>query len=311
MTEAARVTEAGRVEELETKVRELEAALARKTAMFDALFEHNPDGVTISDAHGNLVSNGPARAMLRETPENQAREEWEAKYGIYAEDQVTVIGANDNPLMRTLRDKEVILEEVIFIVGPARPEGAFMSVSSRPLPDGGALLITRDITERRLLSKAVEDRNADLARREAENRELIERLRVAVDDLSTPVLEIWDDILTLPVVGIVDTQRSAQMTDKVLNEVVRSRAKYVIVDLTGVELIDTSTADRFMRLARSVQLLGARCIVTGIQPAVSQTLVELGVEFGTLETHRNLKNALEACIRRDNANAKAKVKAAR
>jgi rsbT co-antagonist protein RsbR len=145
-----------------------------------------------------------------------------------------------------------------------------------------------------------------LARREEENRELIERLRVAVDDLSTPVLEVWDDVLTLPVVGIVDTQRSAQMTDRVLNEVVNSRARYVIVDLTGVAVIDTSTADRFLRLARAVQLLGARCIVTGIQPAVSQTLVELGVEFGVLETHRNLKSALAACIRRDGADAKGK-----
>ena len=300
------MSEVGRVEALEARVRELESALAQKTAMFDALFEHNPDGVSISDAQGNLTTNGPGRAILRDSTESQARDDWEAKYGIYREDQVTLYGQDDNPLMRTLRDKEIIIEEVLFIVGPARPEGAFMSVSTRPLPDGGALLITRDITERRALAKSVHERTAELARREEENRELIERLRVAVDELSTPVLEVWDDILTLPVVGIVDTQRSAQMTDKLLNEVVRSRAKHVIVDLTGVELIDTSTADRFMRLARSVQLLGARCIVTGIQPAVSQTLVELGVEFGTLETHRNLKSALEACIRRDGASAKAK-----
>lgn len=301
------MTEAGRIEALEAKVRELEGALALKTAMFEAMFEHNPDGVSISDRHGNLTTNEAGRAILRDTPESQAREDWEKKYGIYREDQVTLYTQADNPLMRTLRDREVIPEEILFIVGPGRPEGAFMSVSSRPLPDGGALLVTRDITERRLLSASLQERNADLARREEENRELIERLRVAVDDLSTPVLEIWDDILALPVVGIVDTQRSAQMTDKVLNEVVRSRAKYVIVDLTGVELIDTGTADRFLRLARSVQLLGARCIVTGIQPAVSQTLVELGVEFGTLETHRNLKSALEASIRRDTANSKAKL----
>ena len=65
---------------------------------------------------------------------------------------------------------------------------------------------------------------------------------------------------------------------------------------TGVEVIDTSTADRFLKLARSVNLLGARCLITGIQPAVAQTLVELGVEFGSLETHRNLKNALQACV---------------
>jgi rsbT co-antagonist protein RsbR len=293
------MSEAARIEALEARIRELEEELAVKTVLVETLFDHNPDGVTISDASANLVSNGPARAMMRSENATESHEEWSKKYGIFREDQVTPYGADDNPLMRTLRDGEVIVDEVLFAIAPNRPEGMFMNVSTRPLPNGGALLLTRDVTERRLLAKSLEERNAELAQREQENRALIERLRVAVDDLSTPVLEIWDDILTLPVVGIVDTQRSAQMTDKVLNEVVKSRAKYVIVDLTGVELIDTSTADRFLRLARSVQLLGARCVITGIQPQVSQTLVDLDVEFGMLETHRNLKSALEACIRKD------------
>ncbi|NJK31037.1 MAG: STAS domain-containing protein [Deltaproteobacteria bacterium] len=112
------------------------------------------------------------------------------------------------------------------------------------------------------------------------------------------MLELWDDVLALPIVGLVDTQRSAEMTERLLAEVARGRWQHVIVDLTGVELIDTSTADRFLKLARGVQLLGARCIVTGIQPGVARTLVELGVDFGALETHRSLKNALEVCIRR-------------
>jgi len=94
------------------------------------------------------------------------------------------------------------------------------------------------------------------------------------------------------------------MTEKLLTEVVRSRSRHVIVDLTGVEVIDTSTADRFLKLARSVNLLGARCLITGIQPAVAQTLVELGVEFGSLETHRNLKNALQACVVQNRSDAR-------
>jgi rsbT co-antagonist protein RsbR len=87
------------------------------------------------------------------------------------------------------------------------------------------------------------------------------------------------------------------MAEKLLSEVVRTRSRHVIVDLTGVDLIDTATADRFVKLARAVELLGARCIVCGLQPAVAQTLVELGVEFSGMSTQRNLRHALEACKR--------------
>jgi rsbT co-antagonist protein RsbR len=143
----------------------------------------------------------------------------------------------------------------------------------------------------------LEARNQALLEKERERLELIQRLRSAVDELSTPVLEVWDEVLTLPVVGVVDTERSAQMTERLLTEVVQTRCRFVIIDLTGVQLIDTSTADRIIKLARSVQLLGAECILTGIQPAVAQTLVELGVEFSQVNTQRNLKRALQLCMR--------------
>jgi rsbT co-antagonist protein RsbR len=91
------------------------------------------------------------------------------------------------------------------------------------------------------LEKALRDleaRNEALLEKENERLELIQRLRSAVDELSTPVLEVWDEVLTLPVVGVVDTERSAQMTERLLTEVVQSRCRFVIIDLTG-------TTDRY------------------------------------------------------------------
>jgi rsbT co-antagonist protein RsbR len=306
MTEMQRISEWPRKNaELEVRIRELESQLADKQAIIDMLFEHNPDGVLVSDAAGTFKMNAAATAMMRNNVTEQKREEWTTSYGFFRTDKVTPIPTEELPLARTLARGEIIEEEVLWIVSESRPEGMYLATSVRPLPGGGAVLTSRDVTEKRQLAENLAQRNEQLAAREEENRELIARLRVAVDELSTPVLEIWDDILALPVVGIVDTQRSAHMTERLLAEVVRSRARHVIVDLTGVELIDTSTADRFLKLARSVQLLGARCVVTGIQPAVAQTLVELGIEFATLETHRNLKNALETCIRRNLMDSKA------
>jgi rsbT co-antagonist protein RsbR len=123
--------------------------------------------------------------------------------------------------------------------------------------------------------------------------------RLAVDELSTPVLELGNNILALPVVGVVDMARSARMMEKVLAEVVARRCRFVIIDVTGVEVIDTGTADRFLHIARAIELLGAECIISGVQPAVAHTLTNLGVGFRGLVTRRNLKHALDFCVARE------------
>ncbi|MFT3928525.1 MAG: STAS domain-containing protein [Myxococcales bacterium] len=274
------------------------------TAMLGVLFDDNPDGIVIADTSGRITCNPVAIAAIGAPDPDVSPEEWSERYGLFHEDQQTRFPPNADPLALAMQG-QVVSDVIMFSRNPNKPEGIFVSVSARPLANGGAIAVFRDVTERRRMADDLAQRNAELALREQENRELIARLRVAVDELSTPVLEIWNDVLALPVVGIVDTQRSARMTERLLAEVVRTRCRSVIVDLTGVELIDTSTADRFIKLARSVQLLGSRCLVTGIQPAVAQTLVELGVEFSALETHRNLKSALEASIRRDVAERRA------
>jgi rsbT co-antagonist protein RsbR len=87
------------------------------------------------------------------------------------------------------------------------------------------------------------------------------------------------------------------MTERLLAEVVTRQARFVIVDLTGVELIDTKTADHFVKMVRAVELVGASCMVSGIRPAVAQTLVELGIDFTNLKTLGNLRHALAEAIR--------------
>ncbi|AKF02878.1 GAF domain-containing protein [Sandaracinus amylolyticus] len=142
------------------------------------------------------------------------------------------------------------------------------------------------------LEQEVAERTRDLAARNAENQELIRRLRGAVEQLSSPVLELWEDVLAVPVIGVVDSERAAMLVERVLEDVARRNARFVLIDLTGVDVVDTGTADRLVKLARAVELLGARCVLTGLQPLVAQTLVDLGADFGELETLRNLKQGL-------------------
>jgi rsbT co-antagonist protein RsbR len=285
-----------RLAALELENAQLRQECARLQSLVSVLMDNNPDGIAIADPSAALTFNPSADALLGVAASNSGSADWSEKYGLRGADGQPY-PIEELPLVRALRG-EVSRDVPILCKTPQRPDGLWLAVSARPLAGGGAIAVFRDFSDRKRLEEDLAARNADLAAREAEKTQLIERLRVAVDELSTPVLEVWDDVLALPVVGVVDTQRSAQMVERLLAEVVAKRCKHVIVDLTGVEVIDTSTADRFIKMARAVELLGANCIVTGIQPAVAQTLVELGVEFGGLSTQRNLKRALEWCTAR-------------
>ena len=102
-----------------------------------------------------------------------------------------------------------------------------------------------------------------------------ERLRLAVDELSNPILELWDDVLAMPVIGLVDSRRTADMVRRLLAEVARTQASFVIVDLTGVEIVDTKTADHLIKLMRKVEIVGARCVLTGVRQLYTPPDLEL------------------------------------
>jgi rsbT co-antagonist protein RsbR len=121
----------------------------------------------------------------------------------------------------------------------------------------------------------------------------IEQQRAAIRELSTPVIEVWDHVLCLPVVGVVDSVRSAQMTDVLLQAIAEKRTRYAIVDLTGIEVMDTKTVDHFIRMAKAVRLLGATCVLSGISPNIAHTMVQMGVELSEVTTFRSLREALK------------------
>ena len=142
-----------------------------------------------------------------------------------------------------------------------------------------------------------------LLKHETANRELeakletIERQQAAIRELSTPIIEVWAGVLCLPVVGIVDSQRSAEMTETLLEMIVAKQARTAIVDITGIDVMDTKTADHFIKMAKAVRLLGADCILSGINPGIAQTLTHIGVDLTGVRTMRNLRDALQFHLR--------------
>lgn len=129
----------------------------------------------------------------------------------------------------------------------------------------------------------------------------IELQREAIRDLSTPIMEVWDGVLCLPVVGVMDSHRSAEMTEELLKAIVAKEAECAIIDITGIEVMDTRTADHFLRMAKSVRLLGAQCFLTGLSPAIAQTVVHIGVDLQGVQTHRSLRDGLRYWVARRHA----------
>lgn len=126
----------------------------------------------------------------------------------------------------------------------------------------------------------------------------IDKQRAAIKELSTPMIEVWSGVLCVPIVGVIDSSRAAEMTSALLSAVVEKKVRFTIIDITGIEAMDTRATDHFLRMARSVRLLGAECVLSGINPNVARSIIHMGVELSGIETYRSLRDALQRYVKR-------------
>jgi len=145
---------------------------------------------------------------------------------------------------------------------------------------------------------AEEERSRSYQRELEEKLATIEQQKVAIQELSTPIMEVWDGVLCVPVVGLMDTARSSEMTSALLRAVVENGARCAIIDITGIDVMDTRTVDHFIRMAKAIRLLGAECVLTGISPHIAQTVVHMGLDLTNVVTHRSLRDALQQYVSR-------------
>jgi rsbT co-antagonist protein RsbR len=156
-------------------------------------------------------------------------------------------------------------------------------------------LLATDAATRADLAVALKRLGEENAERRRAEREAQERLAL-IESLSAPILHVWDGVLALPVLGSLSGERAASLMERLLTEIQRTRSSWAILDVTGVDIIDTSTANHLLRVARAVELLGGRCIITGIQPAVAQTMVALEASFTGIVTRATLRDGLKYCM---------------
>jgi rsbT co-antagonist protein RsbR len=126
---------------------------------------------------------------------------------------------------------------------------------------------------------------------------IIEAQQSAIRELSTPVLEITQGLLLLPLVGVIDSNRARQMTDQLLHAIRANRARVVVIDITGVPAVDSMVANHLVQVMEATRLLGAHAILTGLSADVAQTLVRIGVDLGRMETTGSLQDGLRQADR--------------
>ncbi len=130
-----------------------------------------------------------------------------------------------------------------------------------------------------------------------ERERVIRQQQEAIRELSTPVLQVRERLLILPIIGMLDAQRARQLTEQLLGQIQSSRAKVVVIDITGVATIDLTVANHIVQTVEAARLMGAGAIITGLSSKIAQTLVDLGVDLSMMNTVGDLQGGLEEAER--------------
>lgn len=252
-----------------------------KLRIFRALNDNAPDGVVVSDLDSIVTYFNDAFHRLTGYDEQDIGRH---VYDFYAEDKDTLNtvtqhvhehGCWQGNLGYRRRDGSSFMAQLsLFAV--LNPQGEPVALAR----------IIRDLTSQ----QQAELEHARL------QQQLIDAQQAALRELSTPLIPISDHVVIMPLIGSIDSLRAQQVMEALLEGVAAHHADTVILDITGVQVVDTQVANTFVQAARAVQLLGARVMLTGIQPGIAQTLVQLGVDLSGIDTRSSLQAGIAATV---------------
>ena len=253
--------------------------------VFKALADNALDGVAMADLDGTLAYINPACKVMFQMPEIEAGMSVLSLYPAEVE-------------MGTMLHRQIL---------PAVMErGAWIQEIELPHPDGSRwiaqhnIFVVRDEQGQPIkvanLLRDVTARRKQAAEHEALQQQLIEAQRHALRELSTPLIPISERVVIMPLIGAIDSNRAQQVMETLLEGVARHGAELAILDITGVQVVDTQVAQAFIHAAQAVRLLGAQVMLTGIQPQIAQTLVHLGVDLSGIITRGSLQAGIAAAL---------------
>jgi PAS domain S-box-containing protein len=278
-------------DELQEKIKEREQAehiLREERRILRTLIDNLPDYIFVKDAESRFILNNAAHLqgmgvstqeeVLGKTDLDIFPQEFAAQY--YADEQ------------QIIQSGEPLLDREEPVLNKTTGEERWVAVTKVPLQDDegnvtGLVGVSRDITERKRTE----------AERERLQQQIIEAQQQTLQELSTPIIPVMDNIIIMPLVGMVDSMRAKDITRSLLAGITQHKAKVVIIDITGVSMIDTDVVSHLNRTIQAAKLKGAQTIVTGISDIVAETIVDLGLDWHGITTLSNLQRGLVAALR--------------
>lgn len=164
-------------------------------------------------------------------------------------------------------------------------------------------LLIDDLTDEIRKGKKIQEELQEQLEKIREQQKTIIQQQEDLMELSSPVTKVWDNILILPVIGTLDSQRTQVMMENLLQKIVDTGCTMAILDITGVPTVDTQIANHLFKTVTSARLLGAECILSGISPAIAQTIVHLGIDLSSIKTKATLQDAMIHCMKQNKSNS--------
>lgn len=270
-----------------TARRQAEEALAEEHRLLRTLIDNIPDSIFVKDSESRFLINNTAHLHCLGVT-TQAEALGKTDFDIFPRELADQFYADEQKVLRLGRP---LYNKEEHIVDQLTGNPRWLWTSKIPLFDAagqvkGLVGISRDITE---LKQAE-------AEQERLQREIIEAQQRAIQELSTPIIPVMDHIVVMPLIGNIDTLRARDIMQKLLAGITENRAKVVILDITGVPLVDSGVAKHLNKTIQAAQLKGAQTIITGLSDSVAETIVDLGINWSGLEIYANLQTGLLAAL---------------
>lgn len=274
---------------LQQQVEELTTALQNQTqesSVFRAIADNAPYGITLSGADGSpIYTNRAMYKMLGFDYDKQELVGVDLSISFSKEDYEHIVtnvvprlisGESWQGELRYIRKDKSTFDALVT---------GFLLVDEQGQPLH-IVTLTQDISER----KQVEEEHIRL------QQEVIDAQKRAIQELSTPIIPVMDRIIVMPLIGSIDTMRARDITRTLLAGIRENRAKVVILDITGVPLVDSGVANYLNNTIQAARLKGARTIITGVSDAVAETITDLGIDWSGIETLADLQTGLVVAL---------------
>ncbi len=258
-----------------------------KGTLLDALLRHIPDRIYFKDKESRFLDVSASKAEGT----GLSREEFRGKtdFDFFPEKEAKVMREDEMKIMKSGTPVVDKVQKIELPDGKAK----WLSATKVPFYDSkgkviGTLGISRDVTRLKTL--------------ELEKEKKIKAQKEELVILSTPVIDIWEGVLTVPVLGVLDSERASRISEALLTQIVEQRATAAIIDISGISAVDSAVADLLIRTAKAVRLVGAEAVLTGVGVEIAQTIADLGIDMEGLKTLATLKDGLKYVINRRKEN---------